>query len=72
MDAMIARPPSVTTRRASRSTSRRCRPARETASGRAGIAGPPARRVSCRYQWTHGTYWTLFSSSLAIDAGIGK
>jgi hypothetical protein len=42
--------------------------ARETTSGRAGDAGPPALIASGLI----ATYWTLLSSSLAMDAGMGK
>jgi hypothetical protein len=42
--------------------------ARETTSGRAGVAGPPVPTASELI----ATYWTLLSSSLATEAGMGK
>jgi hypothetical protein len=53
---------------ASRSTRRRRSVrARETVSGRAGVAGPPAWTVSALM----ATYCTFASSSLATEAGMG-
>ena len=67
---MMTMPPTMTSRDAQRSsTIRRAVRAFETRSGRAGAAGPPG---SGRTSGLSATYWTLFSSSLAIEAGIGK
>ena len=66
---MMMMPPEITSRDAQRSrTIRRAVRLRETTSGRAGIAGPPARTVSGLTL----TYWIFPSSSLAMLAGIGK
>jgi len=62
-------PPRMTSRDVHRSrVIRRLVRARETTRGRAGEAGPPVPNASELI----ATYWTLFSSSLAIEAGMGK
>jgi hypothetical protein len=67
--AMMMMPPRMTSREVHRSSAiRRLVRARETTSGRAGDAGPPALIASGLI----ANYWTLFSSSLAMDAGMGK
>ena len=69
MAAMMMMPPRMTSRDVHRSRAmRRLVRARETTSGRAGETGPPAPRTS----ELSATYWTLFSSSLAMEAGMGK
>ena len=70
MQAMMMMPPTTTTREAHRSrTMRRAVRARLTDNGRAlDSEGPPADSVRASI----ATYWTLFSSSLATVAGIGK
>ena len=66
---MMMMPPDTTSRDAHRSTTmRRAVRARETTSGRAGRTGSPAPSTP----GSMATYWIFASSSLAMEAGIGK
>ena len=66
---MMTMPPTTTRRDAQLSSRiRRLVRAPETTSGRAEGTGPPAVRVSVPM----ATYWTLLSSSFAMEAGMGK